>query len=70
MSNFQGYLRQAYKQFLVDLKSDKDFVEFKKRAESSNPGYYSYGTIVAGNRRFILNLFEDNSIIAQQPSTQ
>lgn len=33
MSNYKGGLTEAKRQFLEDLKDDKDFIEFKKNAK-------------------------------------
>lgn len=62
MSNLRGFLTKAHNQFLIDLKQDKDFIEYKAKA-NNNPGDYSYGTLIAGGRSFLLDKLMDNNII-------
>lgn len=51
MSNYQGGLKCAYKQFLLDLKSDKDFLRFKKTTHTKRQ---SYGVVVVGGNKFLI----------------
>ena len=43
----------AYKQFIADLKTDKDFIEFKNKATNVKEGF-SYGVVVVRTNRFTI----------------
>lgn len=57
----------AKKQFLEDLKTDKDFIEHKQNAHFDKSYGLSYGTMVAGVNHYVLNLVGPTSekIISQ-----
>lgn len=54
-------LKLAKKQFLEDLKTDKDFIEHKERAFYDKSYGYSYGTMVAGVNVYVLNIITPSS---------
>jgi hypothetical protein len=60
-------LSLAKKQFLEDLKTDKDFLEHKERAYYDKSYGLSYGTMIAGVNHYVLNLVGPTSetIISQ-----
>ena len=54
-------LTLAKKQFLEDLKQDKDFIEHKENAYFDKSCGFSYGTMVAGVNVYLLNIITPSS---------
>ena len=54
-------LMLARKQFLEDLKNDKDFLEHKEKAYYDKSYGLSYGTLVAGVNVYVLNIITPSS---------
>lgn len=68
MSNNNGNIIIAHKQFMIDLHNDPDFLEFKKNCKIECG--FSYGVVCAGNKVYTIqvvdkdnkNLLNDNTL--------
>jgi hypothetical protein len=58
--NYKGGIRPAYKQFIQDLRVDKDFIEYKKNCDRNNG---NYGTLVARNYHYTLELISEDDVV-------
>lgn len=56
--NYQGGLVEAHKQFVADLKQDKDFIAYKERAVIEEHSK-SYGVVIARGNRFTIEQVND-----------
>jgi len=57
-------LVKAKKAFQQDLQNDPDFIEYKKNSISA---HHSYGVLIAGNAKFLLEVFvSSQSLVYRQ----